>query len=243
MATAWTPIESFSGIIDGHGHTISKIDYSITSNQGAYINFGFVKTLTGTIKNVTFADTSIQIIKTKDGQTNNNVGGVAGVLAGGTIENVTMVNPYVYSEHHRDVSDSGSYSNARAGGLVGHMESGTIKNCSVIGTGGVYTWAKFGTNRADIHAFSGGIVGYMTGGTVTGCSREDGIKISSTSEVDGKNCATRSASGGIIGVRDGGTYSGCTSTKNNLVVSWKDTGSYSKDYSWKDTGAIVGRGG
>ena len=55
--------------------------------------------------------------------------------------------------------------------------------------------------------------------------------------------ATRAASGGIIGVRDGGTYSNCTSSKNNLLVSWKDTGSYSKDYSWKVTGAIVGRGG
>jgi uncharacterized repeat protein (TIGR02543 family) len=244
MSNTWTPKDSFSGTIDGHGHTITGVVYKThTSGTNTVIDYGFVRVLTGTIKNVTFNETNFEIIKSKDGQTNNNVGGVAGVLRGGTLENVTMHDPSVYSEHHRDVSASGSYSNARAGGLVGHMESGTIKNCSATGTGGVYTWAKFGTDRADIHAFSGGIVGYMTGGTVTGCSRGDSVKVSSASEVNGKNSATRCASGGIIGVRDGGTYSNCTSTKNNLIVSWKDTGSYSKDYSWKVTGEIVGRGG
>ncbi|MBR4309546.1 MAG: hypothetical protein IKT79_00825, partial [Akkermansia sp.] len=142
----------------------------------------------------------------------------------------------------RDVASSGNYSNARAGGLVGHLESGTVKNCSATGSGGIFTWAKRATDRADIHAFSGGIVGYMTGGTVTGCTREDGVKVESKSEVDGKNCASRAASGGIIGVRDGGTYSNCQSTTTNLKASW-DNGNYSKDYSWKNTGAIVGRGG
>ena len=244
LKDTWTPIETFSGVIDGHGHTIHDVIYKTrTDGTNTVIDYGFVRVLTGTIMNVTFEGTEIEIVKSKDNQHNNNVGGVAGTLRGGTLENVTMLDPYIYSEHFREVAASGNYSNARAGGLVGHMESGTITNCSATGDGGVYTWAKRAKDRADCHAFSGGIVGYMTGGTVTGCSRGDSVKVSSTSEVDGKNSATRAASGGIIGVRDGGTYSNCTSSKNNLIVSWKDTGSYSKDYSWKVTGAIVGRGG
>ena len=243
LSGTWTPKDSFSGTIDGHGHTITGVTYKVRIESDNSVNdYGFVRVLTGTIKNVTFKGTQMEIVKYKDGQHNNNVGGVAGVLRGGTLENVTMIDPYVYSEHYRDVASSGNYSNARAGGLVGHLESGTVKNCSATGSGGIFTWAKKATDRADIHAFSGGIVGYMTGGTVTGCTREDGVKVESKSEVDSKNSASRAASGGIIGVRDGGTYSNCQSTTTNLKASW-DNGSYSKDYSWKNTGAIVGRGG
>ena len=243
LTSDWTPIFSFSGVIDGHGHTIKNVVYKTRiDGTNNVINYGFVRVLTGTIKNVTFDSTQFEIVKAKDNEHNDNVGGVAGTLNGGTIDNVHMISPYVYCEHMRNVAASGNYVNARAGGLVGQMTSGTINNCSVSGTGGVYTWAKYATERADVQAFSGGIVGYMTGGTVSSCSRGDGVKISSQSEVGGKNCASRAASGGIIGVRDGGTYTGCSSSANNLIASW-DNGSYSMDYSWKRTGAMVGSGG
>ena len=243
LSGTWTPKDSFSGTIDGHGHTISGVKYEVRVDNGnnAVITYGFIRELTGTIKNVTFANTSIEIVKVKDGQHNLNVGGVVGFLNGGTLENVRMVDPYVYAEHMRDVASSGNYSNAFAGGLVGFMSGGTVKNCSATGSGGIYTWAKKATESADTQAFSGGIVGYMTGGTVTGCTRDDGIKVESKSEVDGKNCASRAASGGIIGKRDGGSYSNCVSTINNLKASW-DNGKYSSNYSWKVTGAIVASG-
>ena len=244
MTGTWTPKDTFSGTIDGHGHTITGVKYNVRIDNGTntVINFGFFRELTGTVKNVTFEKISMEIVKVKDAQHNLNVGGVAGYLNGGTLENVHMVDPYVYAEHMRDVEASGNYSNAFAGSVVGFMSGGTVKNCSASGSGGVYTWAKKATNKADVQAFSGGIVGYMTGGDVTGCSRTDGVKVESKSEVDGKNCASRAVSGGIIGMRDGGTYSSCTSSVNNLKASW-DNGSYSSGYSYKVTGAIVGRGG
>ena len=243
MTTDWTPISTFSGVIDGHGHTVDKISYSTRiSGTESTENFGFVRVLTGTIKNITFSNLSMTVVKSKDGIHNNNVGGVAGTLSGGTIDNVHMISPGIWCEHHRDVEASGNYVNSRAGAIVGYMSSGTISNCVVDGTGSVYSIAKKATSKADAQAFGGGVVGYMVGGTVTGCSRGDGILVSSQSEVDGKNSASRAVAGGIIGVKDGGSYSGCTSSSNNLKALW-DNGSYSKDYSYKQTGAIVGRGG
>ena len=237
----WTPIDTFSGTIDGHGHTIKNVKYAIrTSGTNSDTNFGFVRILTGTIKNVTFDAISIEIVKSKDGIHNNNVGGVAGYVNGGTIDNVHMTSPYVWSEHHRDAVSSGDYINSFAGAVAGFMSSGTIKNCSVSGSGSIWATAKKATKSADAQAYAGGVIGYMSGGTVSNCSRSDGVSVTSQSEVNSKTSASRSGAGGIIGVRGGGTYTGCTSTKNSVNAK-SDNGSTANS-SWNRSGAIVGSG-
>lgn len=241
LAADWTPISTFSGTIDGHGHTITNVNYLIrTSGSNSVVDFGFVRVLTGTIKNVIFNKLGMTIVKSKDGIMNNNVGGVAGTVQGGTLDNVHMISPGIWGEHHRDVVTSGDHVNANVGGIAGFMSSGTIKNCSVSGSGSVWSIGKKATKSADAHAYAGGIVGYMTGGTVSGCSRSDGVSVTSQSEVNSKNSASRSGAGGIIGVRDGGTYTGCTSTANNVNAK-VDNGSTANS-SWRRSGAIVGSG-
>ena len=161
-------------------------------------------------------------------------------MNGGTIDNVHMTSPYVWSEHHRDAVSSGDYINSFAGAVAGFMSSGTIKNCSVSGSGSIWATAKKATKSADAQAYAGGVIGYMSGGTVSNCSRTDGVSVTSKSEVNSKTSASRSGAGGIIGVRGGGTYTGCTSTKNSVNAK-SDNGSTANS-SWNRSGAIVGSG-
>ena len=249
LTTTWTPKDSFSGTIDGHGHTISDLAIKYESNSTHYgeaiENYGFIRELKGTIENLNFKRVAVSVTKYKDGINNSNVGVIAGVLNGGTLRNITLTEVNLTVDHYREVSASGAYVNTRAGGFVGHMSSGKIENCSIGGTSSIWSKAGRATSSADAQCFAGGIVGYLTGGTITGCSRADTVSVTSRSRVDGKNSASRSAAGGIVGVRDAGTVSSCTSTVTNVSGTWDhDSGAnYSANYSWKQSGAIVGRGG
>jgi hypothetical protein len=237
----WTPKDSFSGVLDGHGHTIKDVKYATrTSGTNNVVRYGFFRSLSGTIQNVTFTNLNMEIVKSKDGQTDVYVGGIAGVFDG-TLDNVHLVDSNVYNEHHRDVVTSGDYVNTHTGGLVGAMMAGTIRNCSMTGTGSVYSISKFATKSADAQAFAGGIVGTMAAGNITGCTRGDGIKVTAHSEVDSSKSAYRSAAGGIIGNRGGGSYSNLTSTANNLFATY-DRGSYANS-SWARKGQYIGNGG
>ena len=75
----WTPIESFSGILDGAGH---KIFNFVISESGSYV--GFVRKNSGTIKNVVFDDLAFSSSNAAKGSV------YIGIIAGensGTIEN------------------------------------------------------------------------------------------------------------------------------------------------------------
>jgi uncharacterized repeat protein (TIGR02543 family) len=249
LSTLWTQLDSFSGTIDGHGHTISDLAIKYESDSTHYgeevENYGFIRELKGTIQNLNFKRVAVAVTKYKDGMDNSNVGVIAGVLNGGTLRNITLTEVNLTVDHYREVSASGAYVNTRAGGFVGHMSSGKIENCSIGGTSSIWSKAGRATSSADAQCFAGGIVGYLTSGTITGCSRADTVSVTSRSRVDGKNSASRSAAGGIVGVRDTGTVSSCTSTVTNVSGTWDHASGadYSSNYSWKQSGAIVGRGG
>jgi uncharacterized repeat protein (TIGR02543 family) len=246
MTSMWTPISTFSGSIDGHDHTIYNLQYSVETSGSAAsnqeTNFGFIRILTGTVKNIKFQDISIKIYKHKDGvDAYVSAGGVAGTLNGGTIDNVRMTSPEVSLEHYRGAVNSGEYVRSVVGGIVGTMTSGTVNNCFAGDGGGLQAIAYKATKSADVEAFCGGIVGYMTGGNVTNCSRNDTMQVYSKTEADSKNSASRSAAGGIIGCRAGGSYSSCSST-TTFVQATNANGSTANS-SWTRSGAIVGSGG
>ena len=196
------------------------------------------------MRNLTIYAPYVYSEKSKDGQDNDSTGIIAGKMNGGTISNVSIMGAYVYGSHHRDVTASGTYSNAYVGGFVGYMVGGTISNCS-ISNSEIRSKATGPLNRADGHAFAGGIVGYMTAGTVSGCTRSDNTLVNARGEQNSgektPNSAIRAAAGGLVGSRDGGTVRG-TSSANNLVSSIV-TGKDASSYSWARKDAIVGTGG
>jgi hypothetical protein len=244
--SSWSMISSFSGTIDGLGHSISNLKISLTTSESnATENVGMFQTFNGTLRNVVFTSISVTHTGNKDNIHNNNVGGVVGRMTGGLIENVTVNYAYVDNTHQRDVAGSGNKVNSYVGGIVGYASAGTIKNCSVLG-GNIRANAKRCEDDADAHASSGAILGRGESGvTVSGCKRADAVIVYSyaeqrTDEWNQNNSAVRSAAGGIVG-SGGCTVSGCTSTSANLSAEWtvhKKTSDYS--YCKKDAMKAAG---
>lgn len=225
--TATLTGNSFKGVFDGKGHTISNL--TITgSGAGADDAVGFIAYLEGekaALQNVTFENVSIS-------GTNSDQVGLVGILAGGaTVSNVKV--------------NSGSVKGKQGtGAIVGRlMSSGTISQCE-----NAATVTSSGTN-------TGGIVGAayrtVTGqtitisectntGDVTGANQAVG-GIAGLSSANISNCTnkgavtnTAAATGGIVGQQvSAGTISGCT---NNGTV----TGSSQSPTNYYGAGGIVG---
>lgn len=202
----WNPID-FAGTLDGNGHTISGL--TVTTSD-AYC--GFFKTLTGTLKNITFTNVSLTSTPTGTAQ---SLCGIVASLSGGTIDNVKVA------------SGSIRAGTAETGAICG-IASGTftIRNCinraSVASENSNTTTETAGT--------TGGILGWLSGGTATVENCKNYGNITGTYEVGGifggtnitayvKDCENRGEItgvkyvGGIIGaMRKGATIDGGIST-------------------------------
>ncbi|MDH4241511.1 MAG: peptidase A26, partial [Phycisphaerae bacterium] len=133
---------TFTGVFDGNGHTISYFSYTSTGRH--YIGiFGYLSGSDAEIKNLGLIDPNV------DAGTGKLVGSLVGTLHG------TVTNCYV-----KGGSVSGRY---YTGGLVG-MNYGTITNCCTSGsiTGDKYTGGLVG------ESISGTINNCYTNGIVSG---------------------------------------------------------------------------
>jgi hypothetical protein len=102
---------SFTGIFDGNGHTISNFTY--TSAGTSYIGlFGYVR---GVINDLGLIDAEV------DAGTGDYVGSLVGRLRNGTITNCYVQGGSVSGDR-------------RVGGLVGYNYRSTISNCHAIGS-------------------------------------------------------------------------------------------------------------
>ncbi len=190
-AKFWTPIgeyNSFDGVFDGNGYTISGVKHSGTN----YEYVGLFGSNAGTIKNLTVnGDVSGQ----------SNVGILTGYNSG-TIENCltkgtangtsSKVGGLVGENSNGTISTSGSTAvvtgSSNVGGLVGrNYENGKITNCYAQGnvTGSSNVGGLVGYNDYYSYAYcpvvqycysigvvssnnnSGGLIGYNQGGLVT----------------------------------------------------------------------------
>ena len=110
----WPKIDFF-GVLDGGGYTI----YNLTPDKSDY-DIGLFSNLLGTVKNLTIEGINI------DAEEENSVGGIAGRMLGGDIDNGTVI------------LNEGSMIRGRnyVGGLVGCMadspSDAKISNCKVI---------------------------------------------------------------------------------------------------------------
>ena len=196
---SWTPIGTkdnpFTGTFDGGGNTISGlyIDGN-TNNVGLFGCIGTNGPATGTVKDVTLADSYVR--------GNELVGGICGWNKGGTLQ---------------DCHNTGTVSGTtNVGGVCGKNDSGTVDGCYNSGTvsagfyvGGVcginnngstlknsYNTGKVSCTNDDV----GGVCGWNDASTVQGCY--------STGTVSGKTNV-----GGVCGRNSGGgTVQECYNT-------------------------------
>ncbi len=130
---AWTPIgnvtsfpgNSFDGIFDGQGNTISNMTTSDNLPVWATAGlFGSI-TATATVKNVILENATVN--------STHYAGGIVG-YAFGTVHNCQVINSKITSTPEK--LDNGSYDNGdKAGGIAGYMSSSaSVTNCLVKGT-------------------------------------------------------------------------------------------------------------
>lgn len=230
----WAPIgnasSSFTGILDGNGHTISNFK---VSNQSGYI--GLIGYNIGTIKNLIITGTDVNVPAVSQ---NSYVGTITGYNKG-TIENVQVSGSLLMNSH------SSSYT-TYIGGIAGYNE-GAIKNstnnASVKGINYVSGITAYNdgtllglTNKGIIIAdtYGAGITTFTTTG-ISECINEGNITAGSytagivASIPEGKaitiskckntgDLNTQSHAGGIIGYHTGSdsyiTISQCVNTGN-----------------------------
>ncbi len=227
----WAPVNSFTGVLDGDGHTIYNLDIKTDDSHAGL--FGTLDNL-GIAKNIVFVKPSIQL-------TSGNQ--YVGILAGessydysgkGTDVNVDSV--YVY-----DATISGDY-DASIGGLVGCQNLySTIANSSFQGeietpnasmVGGIVgkqrTSSTVTASYANVNAVAstslGGIVG-EAGSVQDGCTVRN-------CEVDGMLFADNSV-GGIMGYSYANRITNCISHAEVVATEGTTWGGYA-------AGGIVG---
>lgn len=168
----WKPIGGdefiYTGTFDGNGHTISNIRVSEMVN----FNAGFIGRLgtSGTIKNLTIENSSIEgimdigaFVGTNFGTISNcimgigctvignragDTGGIAGFNSGGTIDDCHLLSGSVVM----------GMTESRVGGITAYNNAGTISNCSME-RGSTVSGKKV----------VGGIAGVEMAGNVTAC--------------------------------------------------------------------------
>ena len=249
-AGAWTPIgitaDGYGGSFDGQEHSVTLTMQDSTAYYQGF--FGLVKG--GTVENLHVAGS----IDT-DSEDVGSVGGVAGCLNGGTIQNCSGnvainvdiiaggVVGYMKAGTVSNCYNTGTISGDQAGGVVGYMENGTVASCYNTGAvtesgkaGGIAGFMSGGSvtgcyNTGTVSGvYSGGIAGYLQAGSVTGCYNVGAI--------DG------AISGGVIGENDGGTVTNCYYDKTLCdtvtgAINGADTGNVKGLTTTQMTGAAA----
>lgn len=177
----WKPFAEFSGILDGNGHTIT-VNYKGDSEY-----LGFVKKLTGTVRNLTVAGT----IETTSDASSIWFGGIASTADGAVFENCTDMTVKI-------VDSPDAEGTVFMGGMAGKLwNSCTFTGCTASGT---------------VHYDSGAALQY---GGMFGANNVDEGHVnlkscSSSATVDfaGSNSASWNYVGGLAGKPAGKTVSG-----------------------------------
>ena len=200
------PINGFSGVFDGNGHTISNFVIKVEKNGYDEVYVGLFSTSMGTIKNLLINGANVSASST------NGCFVIIGTICGsngGIIKNCRVFNSTVFGKTERQ----GKMQVVHIGGISGYLlENGKVQNCisyknTIVG--------NVSTGKSDNTAFSecGGIIGKsLKGALIDGCMSID-VTIIAVSQGQ-KNLYDRI--GGIVGY----TLSDCTnSSVSGLLYS------------------------
>lgn len=210
----WTPIQSFSGVINGNHHTLYNMKVFVTTDGGDY---GFVKYLYGIIQNLNFSDVKIQTSNLSSADIVMYIGAVAGCcgssgkvlncdVSGSSTYDVRLFKAYLggivglNKGYVYDSDNSGSQMNVSgyAGGIVG-CNKGNVEYSYASNVTINYYW-----NTANGRV--GGIVGYNAEtGTISRCNSSGMFNWDSTS-----NNRDILPSLGLVVGHNQGVYSDCS---------------------------------
>jgi len=150
----WTPIETFSGILDGNGHRIYNFVVSGTNKT-----VGFMLKNNGTIKDLSLEEFTFNYISAL-GYNQSQYAGVLAAINNGNVDNCHLSNASVLFDvtvHHGDAIDW-----AYMGVLVGE-NTGTISNCTnkvdITYSGVARNTNSSGSGVCHLYAWVGGIAG------------------------------------------------------------------------------------
>jgi len=124
----WTPIESFSGILDGCGYAIKNFTLTMNSHSE---NYGFIRVNNGTVENITLKDFYCSVFVSTT--TDYNFGCIVGTNNGVINNCVVNSNTFVIKLEYLTASNGGEYS---IGGVVGLNNSKVTKCKSDIDVSG-----------------------------------------------------------------------------------------------------------
>ncbi|MEI7511339.1 MAG: ZmpA/ZmpB/ZmpC family metallo-endopeptidase-related protein [Candidatus Peregrinibacteria bacterium] len=206
----FVPMSSFTGILDGQGHTIT----GLYVNRSTGVSGGLFSTLStgAVVKNLTLANPNITNAHTSTIYT----GALAGLVQGATIDTVRVTGGSVTGNNFTgglvgDLSASSSITNSYAtgsvtgnnytGGLVGYLSASSITNSYA--TGSVYATASM----------VGGLVGYLSASSIT------------NSYATGSVSSAAAYVGGLLGYSDTGTISQSFSM-GNVISNGSYTGGF-----------------
>ncbi len=150
----WTPIESFSGAIDGNGKKIYNFTMTTTN-----AHLGFINQNSGLIKNLTFDDFRVSFDHTAH---RHSYSGVIAAVNTGTIRNCAVLKNDVSITMNVSL-DSGGYRSTHLGVLVGY-NTGTVKNCvnNADITVNTYSYAGYDTGTTQLLVYAASAVGLNT---------------------------------------------------------------------------------
>ncbi len=213
----WNLIDEFYGVINGNNHKIMQIEYQkrLKDRQNNN-NFGFIKNLYGTVRNVVFDNFNIFVHKFHDNLENMTIGSVCGLLINGEIDNVKIIDSTIYGYHDSD--DKKVKTRLYIGGVAGQCKNGIISNCEIVNS---KIWGATHINIepssiADCWTHAGGIVGDLEYGKVISCTRSDSTTVTSQVRSGSNTSAYHCICGGIVGHSYFGKILNCNSTIFNL---------------------------
>ena len=234
----FSPINNFSGTLDGKDYTISNLQVTPVSGQP---NALFSEVDNATIKNLNLVRYYLNV-------TTNDLyaAGFAGKATDSTISNCNF-NGTVMSACSMAFTSPRGTNNASAviGAIVAYPINTTISNCNISGT-----------IEASKGQFTGGVAGQIEGGKIENCNVARGTYLFSTMNhtagivgcmtLDAEiiNCTVDTpvicgyaTNGGIAGLMQSGIIRNCLVTSNSEIVGHKNQAGV----SYLNTGGIVGQ--
>ncbi len=249
----WTPIDTFSGLLNGNGYRIYNMQITST---GASAGVALIRTNTGTLQNVvleefTFTDTYVypaapgsseQAIVNHPNYNNNYTSSVMVCNNQGTIDGCIVRNGTITLNHSFKAPGGTAYG---VFGIIAGSNAGTVINCTINAEAIVYTSVHDSYNYAapaHIGLDFGGIVGENSN-VVKGCISEATVKVVSTGSRKNDTYSSNHTYiqlGGIVGDNEG-TASVVSECQATVDFDMEFSGVSRLSYTYElYAGAIVG---
>lgn len=226
----WSGLNTFSGVLDGNGKTIS--DFTGSNVQGIFIGLSGATVKNLTIANVNFSSSGNDYVGVLSGSSGNltieNVHVTSGSIAGAT--NVGGLIGNVESGNITDSSSAVSVSGVNfVGGLVGRFVGSTIEGSFATG------------NVSSTGNPTGGLVGYCSGAISNSYATGNVLENNPTA-------SDQWGTGGLAGFVSGGVTNSYATGKVDSyweaggLVGWAENTSISTSYATGNVGSIISTG-